>query len=94
MFILNDPDVLDPIRKVLVVSAITADHHILESGKMDAIVAHQRPNLRDIVFQPCALGTEPFIKERALMIPLLASRRQDDIVLEHFGPAVKYGSDL
>jgi len=91
---LDDPDILYPIDEVLVISAIGPDHHILEPGEMDAILAHQRPNLRDIVLQAGAFDAELFIEERALSIPLVASRCQDDLVLEHFSAAVEDGSDL
>jgi hypothetical protein len=61
---------------------------------VDAILAHQRPNLRDIVLQAGAFDAELLIEERGLLIPLVASRRQDDLVLEHFSPAVEDRSDL
>ena len=36
----DDPDVLYPVGKVLMVGAIAPDHHVLESGEMDAVLAH------------------------------------------------------
>jgi hypothetical protein len=75
------------------VSAIAPDYHVLESGKMDTILAHQRPNLRDIVFQIVALDAEGFIEERALLIPLVASRHWDNLVLKYFSPTVEDSSD-
>jgi hypothetical protein len=91
---LDNSDVLYAMDKVLVISSITADYHLLESGKIDAIIAHQGPNLRNIVFQADALPAEPFIEERALTIALVAPRHQDDLVLEHLSPTIEDGPDL